>query len=103
VRWQSGSHKLVEPGLLHPASDDDDNTFRLVDGKPPLRPKFSPKWLRMMSQEPLPEAKDDVKTLITLVVRPQFVNRHRSLCLKLRMMSTLRIRVEVAYTNRNFS
>jgi hypothetical protein len=41
----------------------------------------------------------NVKTLITLVVRPQFVNRHRSLCLKLRMMSTLCIRVEVAYTN----
>ncbi|KAK2400703.1 Eukaryotic translation initiation factor 3 subunit 7 (eIF-3) [Trifolium repens] len=31
VRWQSGPHKLVEPGLLHPASNDDDNTFRLVD------------------------------------------------------------------------
>ncbi|KAG2399938.1 Eukaryotic translation initiation factor 3 subunit [Vigna angularis] len=38
-----------------PASADDDASFHLVDGKPPPRPKFGPKWRfqqqRQLSQE----------------------------------------------------
>ncbi|KAK2447279.1 Eukaryotic translation initiation factor 3 subunit 7 (eIF-3) [Trifolium repens] len=41
-----------------PASADDDNTFRLVDGKPPPRPKFGPKW-RYQQQRQLPQRRDE--------------------------------------------
>ncbi|KAF9610600.1 hypothetical protein IFM89_023488 [Coptis chinensis] len=37
---------------------DDDSTFRLVDGKPPPRPKFGPKW-RFQQQRQLPQRKDE--------------------------------------------
>ncbi|KAI4296759.1 hypothetical protein L6164_036687 [Bauhinia variegata] len=41
-----------------PASADDDSTFRLVDGKPPPRPKFGPKW-RFQQQRQLPQRRDE--------------------------------------------
>ncbi|XP_004485789.1 eukaryotic translation initiation factor 3 subunit D-like [Cicer arietinum] len=41
-----------------PASADDDATFRLVDGKPPPRPKFGPKW-RFQQQRQLPQRRDE--------------------------------------------
>ncbi|KAF6168617.1 hypothetical protein GIB67_005229 [Kingdonia uniflora] len=37
---------------------DDDSTFRLVDGKPPPRPKFGPKW-RFQQQRQLPQRRDE--------------------------------------------
>ncbi|XP_004301579.1 PREDICTED: eukaryotic translation initiation factor 3 subunit D-like [Fragaria vesca subsp. vesca] len=37
---------------------DDDSTFRLVDGKPPPRPKFGPKW-RFQQQRQLPHRRDE--------------------------------------------
>lgn len=36
------------------ASDDEDTSFFLVDGKPPLHPKFGPKW-RFQQQCKLPQ------------------------------------------------
>ncbi|KAL5711014.1 Eukaryotic translation initiation factor 3 subunit D [Ranunculus cassubicifolius] len=36
----------------------DDESFRLVDGKPPPRPKFGPKW-RFQQQRQLPQRKDE--------------------------------------------
>ncbi|KAE9591731.1 hypothetical protein Lal_00038759 [Lupinus albus] len=41
-----------------PASAEDDASFRLVDGKPPPRPKFGPKW-RFQQQRQLPQRKDE--------------------------------------------
>ncbi|KAK4259817.1 hypothetical protein QN277_006110 [Acacia crassicarpa] len=41
-----------------PASADDDSSFRLVDGKPPPRPKFGPKW-RFNQQRQLPQRRDE--------------------------------------------
>ncbi|KAJ7946991.1 Eukaryotic translation initiation factor 3 subunit D [Quillaja saponaria] len=41
-----------------PASADDDSSFRLVDGKPPPRPKFGPKW-RFQQQRQLPQRRDE--------------------------------------------
>ncbi|KAI4299391.1 hypothetical protein L6164_032857 [Bauhinia variegata] len=41
-----------------PASADDDSTFRLVDGKPPPRPKFGPRW-RFQQQRQLPQRRDE--------------------------------------------
>lgn len=41
-----------------PASADDDASFRLVDGKPPPRPKFGPKW-RSHQQRQLPQRRDE--------------------------------------------
>ncbi|KAK1378736.1 Eukaryotic translation initiation factor 3 subunit D [Heracleum sosnowskyi] len=41
---------------------DDDNTFRLVDGKPPPRPKFGPKWRfnqHYNNRNQLPQRKDE--------------------------------------------
>ncbi|KAL6009359.1 Eukaryotic translation initiation factor 3 subunit D [Asimina triloba] len=40
------------------AAADDDSTFRLVDGKPPPRPKFGPKW-RFQQQRALPQRRDE--------------------------------------------
>ncbi|XP_010272431.1 PREDICTED: eukaryotic translation initiation factor 3 subunit D-like [Nelumbo nucifera] len=37
---------------------DDDSTFRLVDGKPPSRPRFGPKW-RFQQQRQLPQRRDE--------------------------------------------
>ncbi|KAF8413684.1 hypothetical protein HHK36_001676 [Tetracentron sinense] len=37
---------------------DDDSSFRLVDGKPPPRPKFGPKW-RFQKQHQLPQRRDE--------------------------------------------
>ncbi|RWR87399.1 Eukaryotic translation initiation factor 3 subunit D [Cinnamomum micranthum f. kanehirae] len=37
---------------------DDDSSFRLVDGKPPPRPKFGPKW-RFQQQRQLPQRRDE--------------------------------------------
>ncbi|KAF5179525.1 Eukaryotic translation initiation factor 3 subunit d [Thalictrum thalictroides] len=39
-------------------SIDDDSSFRLVDGKPPPRPKFGPKW-RFQQQRQLPQRRDE--------------------------------------------
>ncbi|CAI8591131.1 unnamed protein product [Vicia faba] len=41
-----------------PGNTDDDATFRLVDGKPPPRPKFGPKW-RYQQQKQLPQRRDE--------------------------------------------
>jgi translation initiation factor 3 subunit D len=39
---------------------DDDSTFRLVDGKPPPRPKFGPKWRFNQHNRPqLPQRRDE--------------------------------------------
>ncbi|XP_077228201.1 eukaryotic translation initiation factor 3 subunit D-like [Tasmannia lanceolata] len=40
------------------APADEDSSFRLVDGKPPPRPKFGPKW-RFQQQRQLPQRKDE--------------------------------------------
>ncbi|KAJ4964190.1 hypothetical protein NE237_024129 [Protea cynaroides] len=37
---------------------DDDSNFRLVDGKPPPRPRFGPKW-RFQQQRQLPQRRDE--------------------------------------------
>lgn len=37
---------------------DEDSSFRLVDGKPPPRPKFGPKW-RFQQQRQLPQRRDE--------------------------------------------
>ncbi|KAL6139994.1 hypothetical protein ACLB2K_058295 [Fragaria x ananassa] len=37
---------------------DDDSSFRLVDGKPPPRPKFGPRW-RFQQQKHLPHRRDE--------------------------------------------
>ncbi|KAE7995713.1 hypothetical protein FH972_000484 [Carpinus fangiana] len=41
-----------------PASADDDSSFRLVDGKPPPKPRFGPKW-RFQQQRQLPQRRDE--------------------------------------------
>ncbi|KOM30102.1 hypothetical protein LR48_Vigan879s000600 [Vigna angularis] len=41
-----------------PAFAEDDASFRLVDGKPPPRPKFGPKW-RFQQQHQLPQRRDE--------------------------------------------
>ncbi|KAG6694672.1 hypothetical protein I3842_09G060600 [Carya illinoinensis] len=41
-----------------PASADDDSSFRLVDGKPPPKPRFGPKW-RFQPQRQLPQRRDE--------------------------------------------
>ncbi|KAG9457447.1 hypothetical protein H6P81_001955 [Aristolochia fimbriata] len=45
---------LDDPSLVA----DDDSSFRLVDGKPPPRPKFGPKW-RFQQQRQLPQRRDE--------------------------------------------
>ncbi|KAH0997943.1 hypothetical protein GBA52_021807 [Prunus armeniaca] len=40
------------------ASADDDASFRLVDGKPPSRPRFDPKW-QFQQQRHLPHRRDE--------------------------------------------
>nr|XP_023929417.1 eukaryotic translation initiation factor 3 subunit D-like [Quercus suber]XP_023929418.1 eukaryotic translation initiation factor 3 subunit D-like [Quercus suber] len=40
------------------AAADDDSSFRLVDGKPPPKPKFGPKW-RFQQQRQLPQRRDE--------------------------------------------
>lgn len=42
-----------------PAAGDDDSTFRLVDGKPPPRPKFGPKWRFNQHRPQLPQRRDE--------------------------------------------
>ena len=41
-----------------PASADDDSSFRLVDGKPPPKPRLGPKW-RFQQQRQLPQRRDE--------------------------------------------
>ncbi|XP_065877398.1 eukaryotic translation initiation factor 3 subunit D [Euphorbia lathyris] len=41
------------------AAGDDDSTFRLVDGKPPPRPKFGPKWRFNQHRPQLPQRRDE--------------------------------------------
>ncbi|KAI7728259.1 hypothetical protein M8C21_016447 [Ambrosia artemisiifolia] len=38
---------------------EDDSTFRLVDGKPPPRPKFGPKWRFNNNRNQLPQRRDE--------------------------------------------
>ncbi|KAI8000388.1 Eukaryotic translation initiation factor 3 subunit D [Camellia lanceoleosa] len=38
---------------------DDDATFRLVDGKPPPRPRFGPKWRFQQQRNQLPQRRDE--------------------------------------------
>ncbi|KAJ0610507.1 putative eukaryotic translation initiation factor 3 subunit D [Helianthus annuus] len=38
---------------------DEDSTFRLVDGKPPPRPKFGPKWRFQNNRNQLPQRRDE--------------------------------------------
>ncbi|KAK9068812.1 hypothetical protein SSX86_012928 [Deinandra increscens subsp. villosa] len=38
---------------------DEDATFRLVDGKPPPRPKFGPKWRFQNNRNQLPQRRDE--------------------------------------------
>ncbi|XP_059658988.1 eukaryotic translation initiation factor 3 subunit D-like [Cornus florida] len=38
---------------------DDDSSFRLVDGKPPPRPKFGPKWRFQHQRNQLPQRRDE--------------------------------------------
>ncbi|XP_008798328.2 eukaryotic translation initiation factor 3 subunit D-like [Phoenix dactylifera] len=40
------------------AAADDDSSFRLVDGKPPPRPKFGPRW-RFQQRPQLPQRRDE--------------------------------------------
>ncbi|PWA68961.1 Eukaryotic translation initiation factor 3, subunit 7 [Artemisia annua] len=51
----SRSDKLGH-GLLNP---DDDNSFRLVDGKPIPKPKFGPKWRFQNNRNQLPQRRDE--------------------------------------------
>ncbi|PWA67468.1 hypothetical protein CTI12_AA315310 [Artemisia annua] len=46
----------TEDGLLNP---DDDNSFRLVDGKPIPKPKFGPKWRFQNNRNQLPQRRDE--------------------------------------------
>lgn len=41
------------------AAGDDDSTFHLVDGKPPPRPKFGPKWRFNQHRPQLPQRRDE--------------------------------------------
>uniref|UniRef100_A0A2C9W286 Eukaryotic translation initiation factor 3 subunit D n=2 Tax=Manihot esculenta TaxID=3983 RepID=A0A2C9W286_MANES len=41
------------------AAGDNDSTFRLVDGKPPPRPKFGPKWRFNQQRPQLPQRRDE--------------------------------------------
>ncbi|CAL5344991.1 unnamed protein product [Camellia sinensis] len=41
------------------AAADDDATFRLVDGKPPPRPRFGPKWRFQQQRNHLPQRRDE--------------------------------------------
>ncbi|XAR59161.1 hypothetical protein NMG60_11014838 [Bertholletia excelsa] len=38
---------------------DEDSSFRLVDGKPPPRPKFGPKWRFQQQRNQLPQRRDE--------------------------------------------
>ncbi|KAJ4827760.1 Eukaryotic translation initiation factor 3 subunit D [Turnera subulata] len=42
-----------------PAAGDEDSSFRLVDGKPPPRPKFGPKWRFNQHRPQLPQRRDE--------------------------------------------
>ncbi|PWA56039.1 hypothetical protein CTI12_AA422680 [Artemisia annua] len=46
----------TEDGLLNP---EDDNSFRLVDGKPIPKPKFGPKWRFQNNKNQLPQRRDE--------------------------------------------
>ncbi|GMP92134.1 hypothetical protein CsSME_00042487 [Camellia sinensis var. sinensis] len=41
------------------AAADDDATFRLVDSKPPSRPRFGPKWQLQQQRNHLPQRCDE--------------------------------------------
>ncbi|GLT82863.1 hypothetical protein SLE2022_011960 [Rubroshorea leprosula] len=41
------------------ANPDDDSSFRLVDAKPPPRPKFGPKWRFNQNRPQLPQRRDE--------------------------------------------
>ncbi|GMJ14681.1 hypothetical protein like AT4G20980 [Hibiscus trionum] len=41
------------------ANPDDDSAFRLVDAKPPTRPKFGPKWRFNQNRPQLPQRRDE--------------------------------------------
>ncbi|KAK8514046.1 hypothetical protein V6N13_062950 [Hibiscus sabdariffa] len=41
------------------ANPDDDSSFRLVDAKPPTRPKFGPKWRFNQNRPQLPQRRDE--------------------------------------------
>uniref|UniRef100_A0A251S029 Eukaryotic translation initiation factor 3 subunit D n=1 Tax=Helianthus annuus TaxID=4232 RepID=A0A251S029_HELAN len=45
----------IDDGL----NPDDDSTFQLVDGKPPPRPKFGPKWRFNNNRNQLPQRRDE--------------------------------------------
>uniref|UniRef100_A0A1D1XT08 Eukaryotic translation initiation factor 3 subunit D n=1 Tax=Anthurium amnicola TaxID=1678845 RepID=A0A1D1XT08_9ARAE len=49
---------LDESSALAAAAAADDSTFRLVDGKPPPRPKFGPRW-RFQQRPQLPQRRDE--------------------------------------------
>ncbi|MCO5580485.1 hypothetical protein L7F22_034353 [Adiantum nelumboides] len=54
-----GGGALAEYSVFDFAYDDaDELSFRLVDGKPPPRPRFGPRW-RMQQQKQLPQRKDE--------------------------------------------
>ncbi|KAK3010235.1 hypothetical protein RJ639_010807 [Escallonia herrerae] len=42
-----------------PLAADEDSSFRLVDGKPPPRPKFGPKWRFQQHRNQLPQRRDE--------------------------------------------
>ncbi|KAI3936983.1 hypothetical protein MKX01_015198 [Papaver californicum] len=54
----SGHDSVFDFNLDDSTPVDDDNTFHLVDGKPPPRPKFGPKW-RFQQQRQLPQRRDE--------------------------------------------
>ncbi|KAI3844438.1 hypothetical protein MKX03_037763 [Papaver bracteatum] len=54
----SGHDSVFDFNLDDSIPVDDDNTFHLVDGKPPPRPKFGPKW-RFQQQRQLPQRRDE--------------------------------------------
>lgn len=48
----------LDPSDPSSGSPADDSSFRLVDGKPPPRPKFGPRW-RFQSRPQLPQRRDE--------------------------------------------
>ncbi|KOM26531.1 hypothetical protein LR48_Vigan284s001700 [Vigna angularis] len=62
-----------------PASADDDASFRLVDGKPPPRPKFDSKW-RYQQQRQLPQRRDEAFPPLLILQTPIYSSNHKHLC-----------------------
>ncbi|MCL7038213.1 hypothetical protein MKW94_027883 [Papaver nudicaule] len=54
----SGHDSVFDFNLDDSMPVDDDQSFHLVDGKPPPRPKFGPKW-RFQQQRQLPQRRDE--------------------------------------------